>query len=226
MASGSTEPSDVLRSSHGARPPFVETSPLVRSARAFATRCHGRQRRESDGAAFIEHPLEVARLLRDAGCSDIVIAAGLLHDIIENTQVSAAELRARFGTAVVSIVQAVSDDASIESYRRRKRLLREQVHRAGPDAALVFAADKISKVRELPDLVRRDRARSPTTARGERARNQLDHDHQMRLEHYHESLKMLRLVVAHHPLTQRLAEDLLACPITAMSPAAAARGLL
>jgi (p)ppGpp synthase/HD superfamily hydrolase len=225
MASGPTEPTEA-RAPGGPRSPRGEASPLVRSARSFAARCHGRQRRESDGAAFIEHPLEVARLLRDAGCSDVVIAAGLLHDVIEDTQVSATELRARFGSAVVNLVQAVSDDASIESYRRRKRLLREQVRRAGSDAAVLFAADKISKVRELPDLVRRDRARTPTTPLGDRARNQLAHDHQMRLEHYHESLSMLQHVVAQHPLTQRLADELRACPITVSGQMAAGHGLL
>jgi hypothetical protein len=225
MAARPTEPTDAS-APPSLRSPSGEASPLVRAARAFAARCHGRQRRESDGAAFIEHPLEVARLLRDAGCSDTVIAAGLLHDVIEDTQVSAAELTARFGTAVVNLVQAVSDDASIDSYRRRKRLLREQVGRAGTDAALVFAADKISKVRELPDLVGRDRARSPTTPLGDRARKQLDHDHQMRLEHYHASLNMLQHVVAHHPLTQRLADELSACPIVLWSPPIAGRALL
>jgi hypothetical protein len=56
-----------------------QASSLARSAREFAVRCHARQRRESDGAPFIEHPLEVARLLLDAGCSDVVVAAGLLR---------------------------------------------------------------------------------------------------------------------------------------------------
>jgi (p)ppGpp synthase/HD superfamily hydrolase len=167
-----------------------ESSALARAARLFATRCHSRQRRASDGARFIEHPLEVARLLREAGCSDVVVAAGLLHDVVEDTAVSADELRERFGADVADLVLAVTEDARVTSYRRRKRLLREQVRRAGDEAALVFAADKISKVRELRGRAARDRVAA------------------MRLEHYHESLGMLRSVAPEHPLVGRLADEL------------------
>jgi (p)ppGpp synthase/HD superfamily hydrolase len=72
-------------------------SSLIRSAMKFAARCHATQRRESDDAPFIEHPVEVGRLLRDAGCPDVVIAAGLLHDVLENTHTSVAEFTACFG---------------------------------------------------------------------------------------------------------------------------------
>jgi (p)ppGpp synthase/HD superfamily hydrolase len=171
-----------------------QTSSLERAARIFATRCHARQQRASDGARFIEHPLEVARLLRDAGCSDVVVAAGLLHDVVEGTSVSFDELAARFGAEVAELVRAVSDDARISSYRLRKRLLREQVDRAGGNAALVFAADKISKVRELQGDARRE------------------HSQQLRLEHYRESLGMLQRIAPQHPLVQRLARELDARP--------------
>jgi len=129
----------------------------------FAARSHAHQRRSSGGGPFIGHPLEVARLLRDAGCPDVVIAAGVLHDVLENTHTSLSELVARFGPEVADLVQAVSEDTFVTSYRRRKHLLREHVHKAGGHAALIFAADKISKVRELPDRVARDQMRYGAT---------------------------------------------------------------
>jgi len=78
-----------------------------------------------------------------------VIAAGALHDIIEKTDATAAELRTRFGAAVTTLVLAVSEDRSIGGYAPRKAALREHVARAGFEALMVLAADKISKVREL-----------------------------------------------------------------------------
>lgn len=191
-----------------------QTSPLARAALAFALQCHAGQRRSSDGAPFVEHPREVERLLRDAGCSDDLAAAGLLHDVIEDANVSAAELTARFGARIANLVQAVSDDACVYGYRQRKRMLREQVRSAGDDAALLFAAEKISKLRELPDQIRRDRARFDMTARESRARNHTEHHQQMRLEHYHKSLEMLQRVAPRHPLVNRLKEELDNCPIT------------
>jgi len=194
----------------------LATSP-AQSALVFAAGRHAGQRRNSDGAAFIEHPLEVARLLREAGCSEVVVAAGLLHDIVEDTHVSVAELTERFGADVANLVQAVSDDPSIQSYRDRKEMLREQVRGAGIDAALLFAADKISKVRELPDRVRRDRARLAAAGRGQRTHDLLERCHQLRLEHYHKSLRMLQDVAPGHPLVKRLADELEHLPIAVES---------
>lgn len=165
---------------------------LTRSAQAYATRCHARQWRASDGAPFIEHPIEVARLVRAAGCSEVVVAAALLHDVVERTDVSVAQLRAHFGASVADLVAAVSESGGVNDYVARKQQLREQVRHAGDDAALLFAADKIAKVRELPEL-----------GEGERTRDQ-----QRRLEHYRACLAMLQCEHARHPLVERLAAEL------------------
>jgi hypothetical protein len=229
MASPWAQPTDVhapstqgstgaQRAGHAEPSASPQESSLVRSARRFAARCHVRQQRTSDGAAFIEHLLEVARLLRDAGCSDVLIAAGLLHDIVEDTHVTVAELTARFGADIANLVQVVSEDASIHGYRRRKHGLREQVRHAGTDAALLFAADKISKVREFPDRARLDAPARETHARGE-----VEHDQQMRIEHYQESLLMLQRIAPQHPLVTRLANEL-ESTITPTAGSVSARG--
>lgn len=190
-----------------------EAAALARAALAFAMRCHGHQR-SSDGVPVIEHPLEVARLLRDAGCSGAAVAAGLLHNVRANADISYYELRARFGAEVADLVRAVNDDdACIGSYRERKQVLRDQVLAAGGEAALLFAADKISDVRRLPAQIERDRSRFDATTRASRAHNRLEHYHEMRLEHFHESLRMLQRVAARHPLVRQLADDLAACPV-------------
>jgi (p)ppGpp synthase/HD superfamily hydrolase len=191
-------------------------SSLARAALRFAVHCHTGQQRRSDGAAFIEHPLEVARLLRDAGCSDVLVTAGLLHDVVAEAHVSADELTARFGSAVTDLVLAVTDDSCVHSYRQRKQVLREQVRNAGADAALLFVADEIAELRELPAQIGRDWARFDMGGCESRAREHVQHYHQMRLEHYRESVEMLqRVAPRQHPLVQRLADDLEEWPSTA-----------
>jgi len=187
-------------------------SALTRAALAFALRSHAGQQRNSDGAAFVEHSLEVARLLRDAGCSDVLVAAGLLHEVLEDGHVSVDELTEHFGADVAGLVRAVSDDTCVRSYRQRKQMLCEQVRDTGGDAALLFCADKISKLRELPDQVTRDRGRFHATAHEHRASSHLEHYQQMRLEHYRESLAMLQRVAPRHPLVRQLAHEIAACP--------------
>ena len=143
----------------------------------------------------------MGRLLRDAGGSDELVAAGLLHDVVENTAVRVEELATSFGPIVAALVRAVSDDARIGDYRERKLALREQVRVAGGDAALLFAADKISKVLEL-----RDRMARAGTVSGRRPG--LDAGERLRLEHYRDSLAMLRDILPRHPLVRRLAAEL------------------
>ena len=83
---------------------FARRSPLTRAALEFADERHAGQRREADGAPFVAHPLEVASLLDEAGYSDEVVVAGVLHDVLENSDTEAAEIEERFGTPVAWLV--------------------------------------------------------------------------------------------------------------------------
>jgi hypothetical protein len=186
---------------------------LPRSALAYAARCHFGQRRESDGAPFVEHLSEVARLLRDCGCSDVVVAAGLLHGVLQDADVGAAELTARFGAGVCDLVVAMTD-AGVASYPRRKEAFRKQVREAGDDAVLVFAADEIAEVRELADQVRRERARVGAAGVPDDARGRVERYRQMCLEHHRASLAMLRAVTPGHRLVRQLSDELGRVPVT------------
>jgi (p)ppGpp synthase/HD superfamily hydrolase len=142
---------------------------MAQAALRFARARHAGQRREIDHAPFIDHPIEVAWLLRRDGQPDEVIAAGLLHDVLEKTATTSAELRRRFGARIARLVESVSDDPSIRDYELRKRDLRDRIAQADLDTRAVFAADKIAKVRELALLPawqlteRTTRAKSPIT---------------------------------------------------------------
>ena len=186
-------------------------------ALAYAARCHVGQRRESDGAPFIEHLSEVGRLLRDAGCADVVVAAGLLHGVVQDSDVSAAELTVRFGAAVSELVQAITDDF-VGSYAQRKHALREQIRDAGRDAALLLAANEIAEVRELADQVRRERTGVGPDAAPDDARDRLERYQQMRLREYHASLAMLRGAVPDHRLVRQLARELADLPLCLRRP--------
>ena len=167
-----------------ARTDFVDRSPLTRDALAFADASH---------AGRTRHPIEVACLLHEAGYSDEVVAAGVLHDVLEDTEAQSSDLVGRFGEEVAALVAAVSDDPSIDGDVERKAALRRQVADAGDCAAVVFAADKVSKAREL-----RRRAEGGRFARGDRTR----------LEHYEASLEMLDDLLPDHALVELLRREL------------------
>jgi (p)ppGpp synthase/HD superfamily hydrolase len=150
--------------------PDFNDSPLLRAAYEFARDAHHGPRRRGD--TDIEHPVEVARLLRDAGYPDELVAAALLHDVLEDTDTSPAEIEQRFGTTVTGLVRALTEDPTIGDYAHRKGALREQIAGAGPEAEAIFAADKLARAREL--------RRSGTPAEAQK------------LRHYREAFNLLR----------------------------------
>jgi hypothetical protein len=132
---------------------FLRDLPLTQAATDFAREQHSGQRRQVDGASFLLHPLEVASLLGRSHYPDHVIAAAVLHDVLEDTDADRSELESRFGAEVSELVALVSDDPSILDEERRKDDVRDRVRRAGGYAPVVYAADKVSKVRELRTLL-------------------------------------------------------------------------
>jgi HD domain len=177
---------------------WLHRVPKTLAAFAYAERLHAGQRRPADGAPFLVHPLEVACLLYHAGAPDHVIAAGVLHDTIERTDATAADLRTRFGLPTATLVLAVTEDERLIGYAQRKAALREQVTRAGQGALMVFAADKISKVRELSLETAQTR---PQAAGVPRSRDR-------RLAHYRRCLRLLEEHLPDSPLVAELRTEL------------------
>lgn len=131
----------------------AERSDLVKEALETARRAHAGQIRSgsSDGMPFIEHPIAVAERLAARRFDDEVLAAALLHDVIEKSAVEMAEIRDRFGEKVAALVEALTEDDSISSYEERKEEHRWRVAKAGPAALAIFAADKLTNVAMLRD---------------------------------------------------------------------------
>jgi (p)ppGpp synthase/HD superfamily hydrolase len=128
---------------------FARELPLTRRAIEFAEEHHRRQRREGDRAPYLVHPLEVGSYLERGGYPDPVVAAAVLHDVLEDTDVDRLELESVFGRQVSDLVALVSEDPEIADVELRKDEVRERVRNGGGYALAVFGADKVSKVREL-----------------------------------------------------------------------------
>ncbi len=135
------------------------TAPQTRSTDAaelleavmFAADRHRKQRRkDADASPYINHPIALAHLLATiGGITDLdVLRAAILHDTIEDTETTEAELRSRFGDAVASMVMEVTDDKAL-SKQRRKELQIEQASHVSIGAALVKLADKTCNLRDV-----------------------------------------------------------------------------
>ena len=128
-------------------PDFIARSDLLERAYRFALAAHEGER--SRGETRIDHPIAVARLLVRRGADDQTVAAALLHDVLEDTTVTRAELEEEFGLGVAELVAELTEDESIDAYADRKAQLRRQVAAAGEQAATIVLADKLARLHAL-----------------------------------------------------------------------------
>ena len=131
---------------------------LVSEAAELAARRHaGQQRKGRDEEPYVNHLAEVASVLAATsdGADAELVAAGWLHDIIEDTDTTADELTQRFGARVAGLVEEVTDDMTLpKSERRAVQVIAAPGKSAG--AKQIKIADKISNIRARiffePDL--------------------------------------------------------------------------
>jgi (p)ppGpp synthase/HD superfamily hydrolase len=172
---------------------FLGHLPLTRQAVRYAEEHHGGQTRKADGASYVLHLLEVASLLDRSGYPDHIVAAAVLHDVLEDTDVERTQLAARFGAEIANLVAVVSDDPHISDGEARKDAVRERVREVDGEASVVYAADKVCKVRELRLLMTTD----PD-----------DPEIPVRLERYRKSLAMLQDTIPGSRLVELLRFEL------------------
>ncbi len=124
---------------------------LAVSAADFAAKRHVNQRRKGAGAEpYFNHLAEVASLLAHAtkGVDASLVAAGFLHDTLEDTSTEYEELATRFGVDVAELVAGVTDDKSLPK-AERKRLQIVNTPKKSERVRLLKMADKISNLRSI-----------------------------------------------------------------------------
>jgi guanosine-3',5'-bis(diphosphate) 3'-pyrophosphohydrolase len=95
----------------------------------------------------LPHAEAVADVLRCAGYDDHTQLVALLHDVVEDTDRTVADVRVDFGDAVAAAVEALTEDPAIRHYNQRKRDLRARTVAAGSPVVDVAIADKIASLR-------------------------------------------------------------------------------
>ena len=107
-----------LLAEYSARFPGAGTE-LIERAYSWAASAHRTQRRKS-GEPFVEHPLNVARIVARLGLDGVSVAAALLHDVIEDTDRTLADVEAEFGSEVAKIVDGVTKLDRVEFTTRER----------------------------------------------------------------------------------------------------------
>lgn len=121
---------------------------MIQKALAFAAKMHEGQYRKGMDVPYIVHPAEVMYYLAKAQATDDMIAAGLLHDIIEDTPVTREKLADIFGENITRLVISQSEDKT-KTWAERKAATEEKLLTASEEELLLCCADKLSNLKSI-----------------------------------------------------------------------------
>ena len=122
---------------------------LIEKAIIFAAKAHKNQNRKGTDIPYITHPFVVGILLQKAKCSEEVIAAGILHDTLEDTKTTFKDLTDAFGARVASLVQAASEHDKSLPWEVRKQHTIEMLKDASLEEMQVIVADKLHNLKSI-----------------------------------------------------------------------------
>ncbi|UAL53989.1 HD domain-containing protein [Bacillus sp. CMF21] len=121
---------------------------LTDKAKRFAERAHEGQIRRLDGGPYFTHVENTALTLFKAGFREEVVAAGFLHDAVEDTETSIAQIKDIFGGDVASLVAFNTEDKSL-TWEERKQHTIQSASLAGIEEKAILAADKLDNLESL-----------------------------------------------------------------------------
>jgi len=120
---------------------------IVEKALAYATDAHGsiNQIRKYTGEPYIVHPVEVMEIVKSVPHTDEMLAAALLHDTVEDTDVTLNDIEREFGSDIAELVSSLTDISKPSDGNRAKRKEIDRMHTANAPAA--------AKTIKLADLI-------------------------------------------------------------------------
>ena len=142
------------------------------AAIAFAARAHEGQTCRSTDAPKIVHPMEVAAIAATMTSDHEILAAAMLHDVIESCGVTEDALKGEFGDRIAKLVRAMSEEKGLdaeEGWQKRKLFSINRLRAASHDQLILTLSDKLSSLRAIRRIsCRADRSRgwlSPALSR-------------------------------------------------------------
>ncbi len=129
---------------------------LLKKAYVFAAQAHKGQVRRS-GEPYLSHPLEVASMLADMKMDATTLVAGILHDVLEDTEVTAPEIEKTFGSAVARLIEGITKISLVEASSpesRKAESIRKIILATTDDVRVIFIklADRIHNLKTLKFL--------------------------------------------------------------------------
>jgi len=168
---------------------------LIEKAIEVAAVAHEKQYRKSTNVPYITHPVSVGFILMKYHCSENVVAAGILHDTVEDTNLTFEDIRNLFGSEIEEIVRGASEENKELSWEERKEHTISTLQTASQEVCLVVCADKLHNLR----TIKRD-----LDVNGEMAWSRFKRGRQKQQWYYYGVYEALSKQLNHHPLIDEL----------------------
>ena len=129
----------------------MKDTPMINKAKMLAGKAHEGQFRKYSGMPYIVHPIEVATIVQTVDHSDEMIAAALLHDVVEDTDYTVEDIAKEVSPAVAELVEGLTDVSSPQDGNRAVRKTKDRDHLAKQNAEVqtIKLADVISNSQDI-----------------------------------------------------------------------------
>lgn len=114
----------------------------------FAVAAHDGQKRKGKEVSYIMHPLSVGLLLANSGAEEEIVIAGILHDTMEDTEVTYEEIEEKFGKKVADMVNDVTEQDKSLPWVERKQAALEHVKDMSEASVLIKTADVLHNMND------------------------------------------------------------------------------
>lgn len=122
---------------------------VIERAIIVASKAHDGQYRKLTKIPYITHPLGVGLLLMNANAHPELVAAGILHDTVEDTELTLEDIEEEFGEQIATLVEGASEPDKSLSWEERKEHTIEFLRTASEDIRTVVCADKLHNIRSI-----------------------------------------------------------------------------
>lgn len=119
----------------------------------YATKAHKNQRRKIEDIDMIFHPYTVGMILQRCGCDEEIVSAGILHDVVEDTEHTFEDIEKEFGKNIRDYVYDASEPDKTLEWEQRKIHTINHIKSAPLGSKLIVACDKISNLEDLEDSI-------------------------------------------------------------------------
>lgn len=121
---------------------------MINKALLYAYNCHLGQTRKGTSLPYIIHPMEAMLIVSRMTNDSDVLCAAILHDVVEDCDVTFFELSDSFNIRIAELVLCVTDE-DVYPWKKRKEILLEKVNNSDEEVKIIFLADKLSNLRTI-----------------------------------------------------------------------------